>query len=98
MFRNLLTSSFASSQDRVVRAETEEMAKLPVRHTTVDWRLRGDKGLEVEGLVPGLPRALQTLAHEPVVAEDGPHPSARPGAVAARASHAVLAGRATRVP
>jgi hypothetical protein len=31
-----------------------------------------------------LPRALRALAHEAVVTEDGPHPRAELGAVAAR--------------
>jgi hypothetical protein len=38
------------------------------------------------------------LANEAAVTEDGPPARAQMGAVAARCSHVVLAGRATRVP
>jgi len=45
-----------------------------------------------------LPRALRTLAHEAVVAEDGPHPTVRVEPTAQAATRVILGGRATSVP
>ena len=44
-----------------------------------------------------LPRALRPLAHETVVTEDGPPPTAEPGAVTSRWGHRRSHGRATHV-
>jgi hypothetical protein len=59
-----------------------ETAKLLLRHTTADSRLRGRKGSQrFEGLVSGLPRTPSGLANDAVVAVDGPHPPDELGAV-----------------
>jgi hypothetical protein len=55
--------------------------------------LRGKLGSGVR-----LPRALQALAHEAVVTEDGPHPPVGAEPTAPQCARVILAGRATSVP
>jgi hypothetical protein len=63
----------------------------------VNLRLREGLG-EVDGLVPGLPRALRALAREAVDHQGPALPYGELGAVAAMCGIVVLVGHATRVP
>jgi hypothetical protein len=46
------------------------------------------------GLMPALPRALQALAHEAVVTEEGPHPTVKVEPTAQQDTGVILGGRA----
>jgi hypothetical protein len=97
MLTTMRTGSTVSQPSRTGR--DSQYGSFLLRQTAANpSATRPERRGAVEGLVPGLPRALWLLPTRHVVTDDEPHPAARWRPSPAGSEHVALAGRAPSMP
>jgi hypothetical protein len=86
----------ANSASNAAPASSTRAARSP--SSLADLGYAAERSWKVEAIISDLSRALQALAHEPVVTKDGPHPPISVEPTARPDTGVVLHGRATSVP